>query len=76
MSETKITEYSQVPWFRRNGFVFLAWLLCSPVAIGIFWTGEVYYMKNGEIRTYGFFAKALLTFIAVVTILGMLGFLD
>lgn len=70
MNETKITEYSQVPWFRRNGFVFLAWVLCWPVAVAIFWTGEVYYRRGGQLKTYGKGAKIALTVIAAGLTMG------
>ena len=76
MNETKITEYSQVPWFRRNWFVFLAWLLCWPVAVGIFWTGEVYYVKSGQTCIYGKGTKVFLTALAVFLTLGFLGAWD
>ena len=64
--KTIITEYSQVPWFRRNGFVILAWLLFWPVAIGILWTGDVHYMKKGQLKTYGKVAKVILTILAII----------
>jgi len=70
MNETRITEYSQVPWFRRNWFVFPAWVLCWPVAVAIFWTGEVYYRRGGQLKTYGKGAKIALTAIAVLLTMG------
>jgi hypothetical protein len=73
---TPITEYSQVPRFRRNGFVILAWILFWPVAIGILWTGDVYYMKKGQLKTYGKVAKVILTILALgytVQIFGAMG---
>ncbi len=63
--KTTITEYSQVPWFRRNGFVILAWLLFRPAAVAILWTGEAYYMRKGQLRTYGKVAKVILSVLAL-----------
>jgi len=63
--KTVITEYAQVPWFRRNGFVILAWLLFWPVAVVILWTGDVYYMKKGQLKTYGKVAKVVLSILAL-----------
>jgi len=63
--KTAITEYSQVPWFRRNGFVILAWLLFWPAAVAILWTGDVYYMRKGQLKTYGKAAKVVLSVLAL-----------
>jgi hypothetical protein len=73
MTEKTITEYSQVPWFRRNGFVILAWLLFWPVAIGILWTGDVHYMKKGQLKTYGKVAKVILTLLAIAYTIQLFG---
>jgi len=67
MSESNpITEYSQVPRIRRNWFVILAWIVCWPAAVAILWTGDVYYMKKGQLKTYGKVAKTILTILAIV----------
>ncbi len=75
MSEAKITEYSQVPRIRRNWFVILAWIVCWPAAVAILWTGEVYYMRKGQLRTYGKVAKAILTILALVYTVQLVGVL-
>jgi hypothetical protein len=47
------TEYSQVPWFRKNWFFILSFLIFSPVAIVLILSGDVYYVKNKQLKTYG-----------------------
>ena len=70
-----ITEYSQVPRIRRNWFVILAWIVCWPAAVAILWTGEVYYMRKGQLRTYGKVAKTLLSVLAIVYTVHLVGVL-
>lgn len=47
------TTYSQVPFYRKNWFAIFTFFLLTPVFLLICFTGPIYYLKNGELRTYG-----------------------
>lgn len=53
----KYTDYSQVPWFRKHWFVALSFLVFMPVGIIIMLSGDVYYLRKGQLRSYGKWAK-------------------
>lgn len=48
-----------IPWYRKNWFVITAWILLSPVAIAIILSGDVYYIKDGKLKTYSDDVKML-----------------
>ena len=62
----KYAEYSQVPWYRRRWFNVISWLLFCPVSIILMWTGDIYYVKKGELKTYGVVYKLILTILPIV----------
>lgn len=62
----KYTEYSQVPWYRKNSFIILSWLFFWPVSVVIMWTGSIYYVKKGQLKTYGKIAKVILTLMPLI----------
>jgi hypothetical protein len=43
LSTQRLTDYAQVPWYRRRWFVLLSLVLVSPVAGLLAATGELYY---------------------------------
>lgn len=46
-----ITDYAQVPWFRRRWFLLLALVFVSPVAAVLAATGELYYQgSDGSVK--------------------------
>jgi|GEM_PF-401830 len=47
----KYNNYSQVPFYRKSWVAALLFLLLAPVAILILITGDVYYQKNGKLKT-------------------------
>lgn len=46
------TSYDQVPWYRKNWFFILSFLIFSPVAIALLLTGDIYYEKKGKLQTF------------------------
>ena len=63
------TSYDQVPWFRRQLAIVLFVLFFSPALFYIFLTGEAYYQKDGELKTYSPTRKYILLLIPVIVIL-------
>jgi hypothetical protein len=61
------TTYDQVPWYRKNWFVIISWVVFFPIALIVMWTGDVYYVRKGLVTTYTKTSKILLTIIAVVS---------
>ncbi|MBA4348677.1 MAG: hypothetical protein C0415_01625 [Thermodesulfovibrio sp.] len=59
------TDYSQVPWFRKRWFLVLSILLFIPVAAIISLTGDFYYVKKGQLKTYGKSTKWVLIIISI-----------
>jgi hypothetical protein len=53
----KYTDYSQVPWFRKNWFAILCFFIFTPALFLVLVTGDVYYKKKGQLTTYGKVAK-------------------
>ena len=54
------TEYSQVPWFRKNWFAICCALLFPPGFLYSLFTGDIYYEKKGELKKYGKVAKIVM----------------
>ena len=46
------TSYDQVPWYRKRWFAVLCMLLFVPAFLVIAFTGEVYYVKKGQLATF------------------------
>lgn len=57
--------YEALPWFRRNLPFVLLYLFLWPVALGIMWSGDVYYRRKGRVMTYGLPSKIVLSLLAV-----------
>lgn len=46
-----IHNYAQVPWYRKRWFAGLCIVLFVPAYLLIAFTGNVYFEKNGELKT-------------------------
>lgn len=46
-------SYDEVPLYRKQWFFWLMYLTLQGVAIGILISGDVYYPKNGEVKSFG-----------------------
>jgi hypothetical protein len=62
---SQIPNWDDVPFFRKNWVVAIAFLLCIPVALLICWTGPVYEKRQGQIREMSQRNKIVFTVIAV-----------
>lgn len=60
VSKGTYTEYSQVPWFRKNWFAICSALFFCPALLYSLFTGDIYYEKNGELKKYGKVVKIIL----------------
>ena len=58
--------YDEVPYYRKQGFFWLWWFLFAPIAIGILLTGDVYYRKRGQVRSFGLANRIVAGVIAVL----------
>jgi len=46
-------SYSVVPWYRRQWAFWLMYFTVSPIALGISLFGDIYYVKNGQVVSFG-----------------------
>ena len=46
--ETAVTEYSELPWYRKWLNVAIIWILIMPVGVILVWSGKVYTSKKNE----------------------------
>jgi type IV pilus assembly protein PilA len=54
------TSYDQVPWYRKNWFAILCAFVFIPGLLFALVSGDVYYERKGELRTYNIGAKIFL----------------
>lgn len=66
------TSYEQVPWFRKNWFAIVCFLIFTPGLLFILGTGDVYYEKKGELKTYSKTAKIVLMVLASLALVRVL----
>ena len=59
-------RYADVPWYRRRWVVLLIALVFSPAAGLIAWTGNVYYLSRGTVKTFSKSPLIVLTVLAVL----------
>ncbi|MDF7826626.1 zinc ribbon domain-containing protein [Pontiellaceae bacterium B12227] len=65
------TSYDQVPWYRKNWFAILCFFIFTPGLLITLLTGDVYYVRKGELKTYSMGGKifliiwVILSFVAV-----------
>ena len=52
MKSNKYTNYSEVPYYFKQWFFWIMYLTVTPVALGILILGNVYYEKDGEVRSF------------------------
>jgi hypothetical protein len=60
------SRYDQVPFYQKQGFFWLMYFLFTPVALAILLFGDVYYEKNGKVKSFGLANKIIAAVIAIV----------
>jgi hypothetical protein len=60
------SNYQEVPFYRKQSFFWLMWVVFSPVAIGVLITGDVYYCKKGEVKAFGMANRIVAGIIGIV----------
>jgi hypothetical protein len=63
---TPYAAYADVPYYRKQRFFWLMWLIFSPIAIGLLLTGDVYYQKKGQVREFGILNRIVAGIIAII----------
>lgn len=63
------TSYSQVPWYRKVWFAVACVLLFMPLFLVIAFTGEIYFVRKGELQTLPKKNKFIILGIFVVLVL-------
>jgi uncharacterized membrane protein YvbJ len=53
-SQVKLSysSWDQVPWFRKNWFAIVCALFFAPGLLFVLFTGDIYYQKKGELKTF------------------------
>ena len=51
------SSYDQVPWYRKNWFAITSFFLFFSILLIVLLTGNVYYERSGELRTYSIWAR-------------------
>jgi RsiW-degrading membrane proteinase PrsW (M82 family) len=59
-------SYDQVPTFRKQWVFWLLWVAFAPAAVVLLLTGDIYYVKKGEVRKFGMANRVLAGLIALL----------
>jgi len=49
----RYASYAEVPFYRRQWFFWISYLLLTPLAILLLLFGDVYYVKDGRVVSFG-----------------------
>lgn len=59
-------HYEQVPYHRRQWFFWICWIVFAPIAILILLTGDVHYLRQGQLTNFGMANRVVAGIIAVI----------
>jgi len=65
MVNQKYKSYDEVPFYRKQLFFWVFYLLLSPIAIIILLFGDIYYQRESKIYSFGLFNRIIAILIAV-----------
>lgn len=68
MNSLIYTTYDQVPWYRKRWFLVLCALVFMPVAVVIAFTGDIYMLQKGEVKTFPKHQKWVLLAVCIAMI--------
>ena len=60
------STYAQVPYYRKQSFFWLTYVLFSPIALALLISGDIYYQKKGEVRSFGMANRIVAIVIALL----------
>lgn len=72
--QTKYASYDEVPVFRKQWFFWLTFLFITPVAIVISLSGDIYYVKKDEVKSFGIQHRIVVGIIAFFYIMKVIAF--
>ena len=67
------SSYDEVPIYRKQWFFWLMYFIIIPVALVILLSGDVYYQKKGDIKSFGIANRIVAGILAVLLLLRILG---
>ena len=66
-------SYAQVPWYRRNWLAILCAFLFQPGLLAMVATGNIYYQRGGQLRSYSKLARGFVFCWGVLGTIGWIG---
>ena len=74
MSDAKqlYSEYEQVPFYRKQLFFWITYLIMPPIAIGLLILGDVYYQDKGQVKAFGLANRIAAGLLAIAILYGLL----
>lgn len=60
-----LAGYGQIPWYRQRWALICIFLLFAPAAAVIAWSGEIYYLARGAVKTFPKSVKVVMTGMAI-----------
>ena len=67
------SDYSQVPFYRKNWFAILCFFLAMPILALMVITGPVYYVSKGQVKKYSGLARGFLIVYSILATLVAIG---
>ncbi len=65
------TTYAEVPYYRKQSFFWLTYLLFAPIALALLISGDIYYQKKGEVKSFGTANRIVASLIALFWLYGL-----
>jgi hypothetical protein len=63
-------SYEDIPYYRKQWFFWIGFLLCAPAALILLLSGNIYYKKNNKAVPFGVANKVAAVLLALVWIRG------
>lgn len=60
------STYEHVPYYRKQSFFWLTYLLFAPIALALLISGDIYYQKKGEVKSFGTANRIVASLIALL----------
>ena len=69
----RYSSYDEVPWYRKQGNFWGLYLVCSQIALGLLISGDVYYQKKAQVRSFGLANRIVAGLLALLILMGIAG---